>query len=140
MYEIRKETLLNYPDPTQDYVLQTDASDKAIGAVLLHGNKLIGFYSDKLKGSEFNYNTIEKETFALVKSLLYFKNIIYNSKVTIKTDNMNLLAQKPATDRINRWKLILEELNLELQHIYGTKNVLANLLFKILSDTTNHSD
>ena len=128
MYEIRKETLLNYPDPTQDYVLQTDASDKAIGAVLLQGNKLIGFYSYKLKGSEINYNTIEKETFALVKSLLYFKNIIYNSKVTIKTDNMNLLAQKPATNRINRLKLILEELDVELQHILDTENVLANYL------------
>ena len=80
--EIRQGTLLNFPEPGKEYTLFTDASNYAIGSVLLQDKKTIGFYSSRLKKPEENYTVPERETLAILKAVSYFKNIIlrkYNS-------------------------------------------------------------
>ena len=55
---------------SEPFVLQTDASDRGIGAVLLQeeqDKKLpVAYASRKLKGSEVSYATVEKECLAIV--------------------------------------------------------------------------
>ncbi|KAG0418007.1 Transposon Tf2-8 polyprotein, partial [Dictyocoela roeselum] len=75
-----------------------------------------------------NYNNMEKELFAILKSLEYFKPIIFATKVVVFTDNRNILKDSSSHQRIQRWKLLLAEYNLELKHIPGTKNSQADLI------------
>ena len=62
--------ILILPDPQRPYTLITDASDQAIGAVLLqdHGKGLqpIAYEGRKLGGAELNYPIHDKECIAIV--------------------------------------------------------------------------
>ncbi|CAI7740861.1 unnamed protein product [Closterium sp. NIES-54] len=62
--------VLILPDPEKDYVVEADASDQAVGAVLMqdHGRGLqpIAYLSKKLHGAELNYPIHDKEALAIV--------------------------------------------------------------------------
>ncbi|GJP75890.1 hypothetical protein CLOP_g6293 [Closterium sp. NIES-67] len=62
--------VLILPDPERDYVIEADASDQAVGAVLMQdqGNGLqpIAYLSKKLHGAELNYPIHDKEALAIV--------------------------------------------------------------------------
>jgi hypothetical protein len=58
--KISEQTLLNYPEFNKPFILEKDASDIGIGAVLRQEHKIIGFYSYKLSKSELNYSIVEK--------------------------------------------------------------------------------
>jgi len=59
---------LRYPDFTKPFILTTDASNFAIGAVLSQGtmesDRSIAFASRTLNEAEVNYSTVEKEMLA----------------------------------------------------------------------------
>lgn len=78
-----------------------------------------------------NYTTVEKETLAIIKAIKHFKTIIFNSHITIKTDNANLIFNGELTRRIQRWKYQLEEYEYQLEHKKGKNNFLADSLSRI---------
>lgn len=80
--EIKQQTLIHFPDVRKDFILETDASDRGFGAILKQDNKILGFFSSKFNKTEENYSIVEKETLAIVKSILHFKNLIFNRKVS----------------------------------------------------------
>ena len=49
--------------------IQTDASDYAMGAVLLQHGKPIAFHYETFNGVVVNYPTYDKELYALVQSV-----------------------------------------------------------------------
>lgn len=59
--QINCRKILHYLDIHKEFTLETDASDKGVGAVLKQENKIIGFYSSKLSDCEKNYTVVEKE-------------------------------------------------------------------------------
>ncbi|KAI5179339.1 hypothetical protein PAEPH01_2616, partial [Pancytospora epiphaga] len=129
---IEDQTLLNYPDVTQPFTLETDASDLGVGAVLTQKDKLIGLYSCKFLPAETRYTTIEKEFLGIVKALKHFKTIIYNTHIKIKTDHANLLFNTPiVNNRVQRWKLLLEEYDYEIEYQKGEANIAADGLSRI---------
>ncbi|KAG0438224.1 Transposon Tf2-11 polyprotein [Dictyocoela muelleri] len=129
--EIKSRPLLYYPDLNKSFTLLTDASDLAVGAVLQQENKTIGIFSHKLSKSEKNYTIAEKKAFAIIKVLEFFRNLILLSKVIIKTDNQNILGIREVNRRVQRWKLLIEEINYELVKIPGNKNSAADNLSRI---------
>lgn len=62
------------------FVLETDASDEAIGAILRKNCHTIEIYSKYFPACERNYSVVEKETFAVIKAVEHFKNIIIKHK------------------------------------------------------------
>ena len=59
--EISKNVTLPYFNPNCSTTLQTDASKKGLGAVLLQNSKPVMFTSRALTGSERNYQNLERE-------------------------------------------------------------------------------
>ena len=136
--KIKEQTLLNYPDYNAPFQLFTDAYEVGIGAILKQKDKLIGFYSYKLNPSESNYSIMQKELFAVIKSLLHFKPIIFTSHIEIFTTNINILTTLHADSRrIARWKLLLCEYDIKLIHIPGKQNVGADSLSRLYQLDTN---
>ena len=80
--------MLHFPDSSQPYYLQTDASDYVIGAVLYQqdkeGIKLIACGSRTLRGSELNYFATEKELLALVWALQKYQFFMGSSHCSQK--------------------------------------------------------
>ena len=59
--------LLSYPDWKLPFTVQTDASDKNSGAVIIQNNKPIDNFSIILINPQSNYTTTEKELLAIVE-------------------------------------------------------------------------
>lgn len=78
---ITSSHVLQYPDFSKPFVLTTDASNYALGAVLSQGpigsDKPIAFASRTLTRTEENYSAIEKELLAIDWACKYFRPYLF---------------------------------------------------------------
>ena len=65
--EISKNVTLPYFNPRSATTLQTDASKKGLGAVILQDSKPVMFASRALTGSERNYQNLERECLVTIR-------------------------------------------------------------------------
>jgi hypothetical protein len=108
--EIKCKTTLAYPNYEETFILETDASEIGMGAVLYQKNNLIGMFSKKFSPVQSRYMVTEKEFFAIYAALKHFRNIMYLSHVLVYTDHANLTFQtNTITNRTQRWMLAIEE-------------------------------
>ena len=75
-HALTKAPVLISPDFTKDFLVFSFASEHTIAGVLLQKNlqsmkQPIAFFSRVLRDSELKYNVIEKQAYALVKTLIY---------------------------------------------------------------------
>ncbi len=138
---VSKETLLTYPNFEIPFEIYTDASKTQLGAVICQNNKPIAFYSRKLNPAQTRYTTTERELLAIVETLKEFRNILLGQKIIVFTDHQNLTYKNFNTDRVMRWRLILEEFGPALNYIKGEKNIVADALSRLeLNDSKNSND
>ncbi|KAK3085578.1 hypothetical protein FSP39_005598 [Pinctada imbricata] len=135
---LTKFPILKLPNLKEPFVLQTDASDRGIGAVLLqddHGKKLpVAYASRKLKGAECAYATVEKECLAIVWAIQKFRRYLYGTEFIIETDHkplMYLNRSKLTSSRLMRWALLLQPYRFRIVAIKGRDNVGADYLSRI---------
>jgi hypothetical protein len=80
--------------PDSPFLLCTDASDYAIGAVLEQNRDgkpvPVGFFSRKLTDGQLNWSVREKETYAIVAALRKWSDWIGFQPVVISTDHRSL--------------------------------------------------
>jgi len=126
-----RETLLAWPDFSKTFDVHTDASDSQLGAVISQEGKPIAFYSRKLNPAQTRYTTTERELLAIVETLKEFRNILLGQQIRVYTDHKNLTYQTFNTDRVLRWRLILEEYGPELIYIKGERNIVADALSRL---------
>ncbi|GJP75082.1 hypothetical protein CLOP_g5577 [Closterium sp. NIES-67] len=107
--------VLILPDPERDYVIEADASDQAVGAVLMQdqGNGLqpIAYLSKKLHGAELNYPIHDKEALAIVIAFKAWRCYLEGRRTTVYTDHCSLkyLKTQPNLSRRQvRWIDFLE--------------------------------
>lgn len=88
------EPLLRHPDFSQPFLITTDASNSAIGAILSQGrvgsDLPISYISRTLNQAEVNYNTTEKELLAIVWAVKQFRHYVFGHKFYIVTDHRPL--------------------------------------------------
>ena len=87
--------VLQTPDFEKPFILQTDASQRGVGAVLSQldengGDHPVAFYSRKLLPREENYSTIEKECLAIKLGIQAFRVYLLGRFFTIQTDHRSL--------------------------------------------------
>lgn len=140
--DIVENASLCFPDFLKEFKLSCDASNEGIGATLFQEHGILGFYSKKLNGSELNYSIVEKELYAVLKALKNFENIIQGYKVIVLTDSKNIVTDnKQIEKRIERWRVLLNEYDYEIQHIEGKNNYITDLLSRnILTNTINEKE
>ena len=128
--------VLRSPDFNLEFYLAVDASDFALGAVLLqeHEGTLmpVSYFSRKFSKAQLNYSTIEKELLALVEACTFFEIYLSSGKtVTVLTDHnplVHLARLKHSNQRLLRWSLRLQEFPLQIEHISGRSNIIADAL------------
>ena len=114
---IGREVLLDYLDFNAPFEIHTDASKLQIGAVISQKGKPIAFYPRNMNSAQQNYTTTEKELLSIVATLKEFHNILFGHQITVYTDHKNLTYNFFNTERVMRWRLILEEFGPELKYI-----------------------
>ena len=90
--EISKNVTLPYFNPNSSMTLQTDASKKGLGAVLLQNSKPVMFASRALTGSERNYQNLERECLATIWGMEKFHYFLYGKEFTLETDQKPLVS------------------------------------------------
>ncbi|GJP77401.1 hypothetical protein CLOP_g7799 [Closterium sp. NIES-67] len=102
--------VLHISDPNRPYEVVTDASDIAIGAVLLQdfgdGLQPVAYESRKLQGAEKNYTVHDKEMLAIVHAFKTWRCYLTGADVTVRTDHKSLQylrAQPNLNPRQIRW-------------------------------------
>ena len=118
-----------------------DASGVGAGAVLMqHDSKGIEhpvcYFSRKFNQHQKNYSTIEKEALALVLAVQHFDVYLNTTKypIAVRTDHNPLVfinKMKNHNQRLLRWGLLLQEYDMDIHHIKGKENVLADALSRV---------
>ena len=90
--EISKNVTLPYFNPESPTTLQTDASKKGLGAVILQNSKPVMFASRALTGSERNYQNLERECLATIWGIEKFHYFLYGKQFTLETDQKPLVS------------------------------------------------
>ena len=90
--EISRNITLPYFNPRSDTTLQTDASKKGLGAVILQDSKPVMFASRALTGAEKNYQNLERECLATIWGMEKFHYFPYGKHFTLETDQKPLVS------------------------------------------------
>lgn len=137
--------LLAYPDFTQPFLLETDASISGLGAVLAQRNKdsqqvhPIAYASRTLLPHEANYRISELEGLGVVWAVKHFRHYLYGYKCVVFTDHeaLKALINTPhPSGKLARWGLALQELDLQIHYRPGKKNMNADALSRAPAQTT----
>ncbi len=127
--------LLHSPDFSLPFLLQTDASDRGLGAVLTQEIKgeerPVLYISRKLSKRETMYSTIEKECLAIRWAVLTLRYYLLGREFTLCSNHAPLQwlhRMKDTNARITRWYLALQPFKFKVIHRPGTQMVVADFL------------
>ena len=127
--------VLAMPNDTGKFTLDTDASEKTIGAVLSQvqdGNeRVIAYASRSLDRREQNYCVTRKKLLAIVYILKYFKQYLLGRTFGVRTDHAALTWLRHTPDPIGqqaRWLEQLEEFDFVVEHRPGNRHTNADAL------------
>jgi RNase H-like domain found in reverse transcriptase len=131
---IAMDALLAYPNHNKSFNIETDASDYQLSAIIKQDNRPIAYYTRKLNSAQKNHTTIEKELLSIVETLKEFRSMLLGAPITIHTNHNNLTHNFSSfsTQRILRWRLLLEEFGCNYKYKEGSQNLVTNALSRIL--------
>lgn len=139
--------LLQYPNFDKPFILTTDASNIALGAVLSQGqvgsDKPIAYASRTLSDTEARYSTIERELLAIIWATKHFRPYLYGRKFYIYTDHRPLAwlnSLKDPNSKLTRWRLRLQDFDFEIIYKNGKQNTNADALSRIKVNALSSDD
>ncbi len=127
---IVKEVVLVYPDFSKPFEIYTDASTKQIGAVITQENRPIAFFSWKLSGAQSKYTVTKLELLAIVETIKEFNGMLWGQRINVYTDHKNLTQDGLGlmSNRVTRWRILLEEYAPKIIYIKGIHNTVADAI------------
>lgn len=127
--------ILGYPEQQGKFILDTDASNTGIGAVLSQvqngEERVIEYYSRVLSKPERNYCVTRKELLAIVKSVNHFHKYLYGQEFLVRTDHAALkwlMEMKQPEGQIARWLEKLQQYHFKIKHRPGKLHNNADAL------------
>lgn len=132
---IAEGQVLILPNPNLPFVINTDASGFAVGAVLQQdqgkGLQPISFMSKKMLDAETRYPVHEQELLAIIHALSTWRHYLHGSKfkVIVKTDHkslQHLKTQPMLSGRQSRWLDIIADFDFDIEYIDGKTNIVAD--------------
>ena len=101
--------------------------------MITQSNRPIAFFSQKLTDPQTRYSITEIELLAIVETFKEFKGMLMGQTIKVYTDHKNLIqyALGSTSDRIYRWRLVLEEYGPEIIYIEGIHNIVADAISRL---------
>ena len=138
---------LALPDMARDFIVHTDSSGYATGAVLMQkfeeGLRPIAFLSKKMRPAERRYPVHEQELLAILSALKAWRHYLSGRRFTVWTDHQSLQyieSSQMATPRQMRWAAWLSEFDFSVRYAPGSKNVVADALSRAEVDDGAQED
>ena len=145
--------ILAFPQLDVPFILDSDASDSGLGAVLSQvqcgKEREIAYAARALSKAERNYSTTRKELLVLVWGTEHFETLLYGRRFLVRTDHSALQWLrnfKNLRGQVARWLERLSDFDFEVEHrpgqLHGNADGLSRFpwdegaLEKIERDTT----
>ena len=130
--------ILAYPRMEGRFILDTDASDVGMGAVLSQiqdgHERVIAYASSTLNKHERRYCVTRKEMLALVRFVKHFRPYLYGQDFLIRIDHSSLrwlMSFREPEGQVARWLELLAEYQFEIQHRPGKLHGNADALSRV---------
>ena len=126
--------ILRFPDFNKPFTLVTDASYQALSYILCQeddGKTLhpVGYGGRCLRDNERKFSVTEIELASILEACKHFHPYLANRPFKVLCDHVSLkylATLKVATGRLARWAMYLMSYNMEIIHIPGKINYLAD--------------
>jgi len=136
---ISQPPVLGMADFSRQFILQTDASGVALGAVLsqeINGvRQPVAYASRTLSAQERKASSIyELECLAVLFGTEKFLKYLEHQEFVLETDNQALswlLSHPRQLGKIGRWVARISALKFQVRHIRGSQNVVADALSRM---------
>ena len=114
---------MNTPDFSKHFSLYTLATETSYGVVLTQPNDQqeeapISFFSSNLQGAKLNYSDVEKQAFAVFKSIKNFRPFLLktHTKIIVPFSAVRqLLVQKEVGEKRANWVTALQEYDIDIK-------------------------
>ena len=131
--------ILAFPDHSRHFVLDTDASDTGIGAILSQvqddgGEVVIAYASRSLSRQEQRYCVTRRELLAVVEFIHHFRHYLLGVHFTLRTDHGSLVwiqNFKEPEGQLARWLERLQEYTFTVVHRPGNQHKNADALSRV---------
>ena len=127
--------MLVYPREGGGFILDTDASDKAIGGVLSQiqdgEERVVGYGCYVLSAPQRNYCVTRKELLAVVTFTRTYRHYLLGNHFSVRTDHGSLvwlMNFKNIEGQLARWLEELQEYDMEVSHRAGRAHGNADAL------------
>ena len=134
-YRMSSCPFISYSDPSLPYLLVTDASDVALGAILMQkkGDKyrVIATISKCFSATERRWSATERECFAVLYSCRKLEYFLGGVHFVVHMDHKSLIyldRRNFNNSKICRWQNELSRFNFTIEYIEGASNVWADWL------------
>ena len=138
---------LTLPLASDNFVLQTDASQVGLGAVLSvqrGGEELpVAFFSRKLQPRERRYSTTELEGLVVVAAVDHFNPYLITHPFVVETDHRALVFLNTAqhtNGRLARWAMRWQPYSFQIGYRPGSCNTNADALSRLVEEDASSSD
>ena len=137
---LTQEPVLTLPDFTKPFILMTDGSSTGLGAILGQQfdreakERVIAYASRRTTKLEENYSACELECVALVWAVQHFRDFILGRRVEVVTDHWALKWLQDLRNpnpRLQRWRMALQEYDINITHKPGNQHRNADFLSRI---------
>lgn len=134
--------VLRYYDVTMPVVVQCDASQGALGAVILQGNKPVEYASRTMSPTERDtYAQIEKELLSVLFALERFDTYVYGKHIIVENDHKPLVAINKkslatAPKRLQKMLIRLQRYDYDIIYRPGSQMLVADALSRACDDAT----
>ena len=135
--------ILAFPQLDVPFILDTDASDSGLGAVLSQvqdgKEHVIAYAARALSKAERNYSTTRKELLALVWGMEHFETYLYGRQFLARTDHSALQWLKnfkSPRGQVARWLERLSDFDFEVEHRPGQSHGNADGLSRLAWEST----
>lgn len=133
-------SVLQIPLDSDEFLLETDASNIAVGAILNCKQECgnwapVEFASKKLSETQQRWPTREKEAFAIIFGLNKFEQYLRGRSFDVHTDHESLKWMVTAkTGKIARWASRLAEFDMRIRHRKGQDMIHVDFLSRFIED------
>lgn len=135
--------VLKLPNFEEEFVVETDASNNGIGAILMQQGHPIFYFSQKLSARKQAASTYTKELLAITEAVLKWQQYLLGRFFIIRTDHKSikeLFQQVIQTPEQQIYVRKLMGFNFCIEYRTGKTNVAADALSRVFEDFEHNGD